>query len=50
MNLDDTPEQARLRARAWLEQHRDESPPQARGVHVADLAEEIIERAQALAA
>ncbi len=40
MNLDDTPKQAefRQRARAWLEAHRDESPPPARGLHVEDPA------------
>jgi alkylation response protein AidB-like acyl-CoA dehydrogenase len=38
MNLDDTPKQAEFReqARAWLEAHRDESPPPARGLHVED--------------
>lgn len=40
MDLADTPTQAefRERARAWLEAHRDESPPPARGLHVADPA------------
>jgi alkylation response protein AidB-like acyl-CoA dehydrogenase len=40
MNLDDTPPQAefRARARAWLEQHRSESPPPLRGLHVDDPA------------
>ena len=40
MNLDDTPNQAEFRARAreWLEAHRDESPPPARGLHVEDPA------------
>jgi alkylation response protein AidB-like acyl-CoA dehydrogenase len=40
MNLDDTPQQAEFReqARAWLENHRDESPPPARGLHVEDPA------------
>jgi alkylation response protein AidB-like acyl-CoA dehydrogenase len=40
LNLDDTPEQAefRARARAWLEQHRAESPPPALGLHVDDPA------------
>jgi alkylation response protein AidB-like acyl-CoA dehydrogenase len=40
MNLDDTPQQAefRARARAWLESHRHESPPPARGLHVEDPA------------
>jgi len=40
VNLDDTPTQAefRARARAWLEQHRHESPPTVRGLHVEDPA------------
>jgi alkylation response protein AidB-like acyl-CoA dehydrogenase len=40
MNLNDTPAQAefRARARAWLAEHRHESPPPARGLHVADPA------------
>jgi alkylation response protein AidB-like acyl-CoA dehydrogenase len=40
MNLDDTPSQAefRARARAWLAEHRDESPPVVRGLHVEDPA------------
>jgi len=40
MNLDDTPTQAefRARARAWLAEHRHESPPQVRGLHVEDPA------------
>src|ERR1700729_943033 len=40
MNLDDTPAQAefRARARAWLSEHSHESPPPARGLHVADPA------------
>jgi alkylation response protein AidB-like acyl-CoA dehydrogenase len=38
MNLDDTPSQAEFRARvrAWLLEHRHESPPPARGLHVDD--------------
>ncbi len=40
MNLDDTPKQAEFRdqARAWLEAHKDESPPPGRGLHVEDPA------------
>jgi alkylation response protein AidB-like acyl-CoA dehydrogenase len=40
MDLADTPRQAEFRAqaRAWLEAHRDESPPPARGLHVDDPA------------
>ena len=40
MNLDDTPAQAefRARARAWLSDHRVESPPPVRGLHVEDPA------------
>ncbi len=40
MNLDDTPSQAEFRAQArvWLSEHRDESPPPVRGLHVPDPA------------
>jgi alkylation response protein AidB-like acyl-CoA dehydrogenase len=40
MNLDDTPSQAefRTRARQWLSEHRHESPPPVRGLHVEDPA------------
>jgi alkylation response protein AidB-like acyl-CoA dehydrogenase len=40
MNLDDTPSQAafRARARTWLQDHRHESPPPVRGLHVDDPA------------
>jgi alkylation response protein AidB-like acyl-CoA dehydrogenase len=40
MNLDDTPSQAEFRAqaRAWLSEHRHESPPIVRGLHVDDPA------------
>jgi alkylation response protein AidB-like acyl-CoA dehydrogenase len=40
VNLDDTPAQAEFRARArgWLEQHKQESPPPTRGLHVEDPA------------
>jgi len=40
MNLDDTPSQAefRARARAWLAEHRLESPPPVAGLHVEDPA------------
>jgi alkylation response protein AidB-like acyl-CoA dehydrogenase len=40
MNLDDTPSQAefRTRARAWLAEHRHESPPPIAGLHVEDPA------------
>jgi alkylation response protein AidB-like acyl-CoA dehydrogenase len=40
MNLDDTPSQAefRARARAWLSEHRHESPPPIAGLHVEDPA------------
>jgi alkylation response protein AidB-like acyl-CoA dehydrogenase len=40
MDLNDTPEQAAYRAevRAWIEEHRDESPPRVRGLHAEDVA------------
>jgi alkylation response protein AidB-like acyl-CoA dehydrogenase len=40
MDLNDTPQQAEFRAnaRAWLEQHKHESPPVTRGLHVDDPA------------
>jgi alkylation response protein AidB-like acyl-CoA dehydrogenase len=40
VDLDDTPAQAefRARARAWLDDHRDQSPPPVRGLHVEDPA------------
>jgi alkylation response protein AidB-like acyl-CoA dehydrogenase len=40
MNLDDNPSQAefRARARAWLSEHRHESPTPTRGLHVDDPA------------
>src|SRR4051794_34669693 len=39
MDLKDTPEQAeyRARVRAWLEEHRSESPPPAAGLHADDV-------------
>ncbi len=39
MDLKDTPDQAAYRAgvRAWLEEHRDESPPPASGLHADDV-------------
>src|SRR4051794_20345235 len=39
MDLDDTADQAayRARVREWLEQHRDESPPPADGLHADDM-------------
>jgi alkylation response protein AidB-like acyl-CoA dehydrogenase len=40
MDLNDTPQQAefRARARAWITEHRHESPPPVRGLHAPDAA------------